>query len=59
MARTFNITSRDAVKKTMRVALNFDGLKKTVIIQDHKNETENLRAMCRELKKYEDSLKIS
>lgn len=59
MDKGFKIISRDGGKKTQRIELELEGRKKAVTIKDHGDETENLRAFCRELKKFEDTLKIN
>ena len=57
MARSFLVTSRDVVGKTMNVRLNIDGETKLVKLKDYEDETENLRAWCRALKTFEDEIK--
>lgn len=54
--RNISFLSRNVSKKTMRVSFDIDGVKKTVVMQDLDNETENLRSWCRELKKFEDEI---
>lgn len=54
----FNVLTKDKQKKTQKIELKLEGVKKVVTIKDYGDETENLRALCRELKKFEDTLSI-
>lgn len=54
----FNVLTKDKQKKTQNIKIEIGGVKKALTIKDYGDETENLRAICRELKKFEDTLSI-
>jgi len=54
----FNVLTKDKQKKTQQIEIELNGVKKVLTIKDYGDETENLRAYCRELKKFEDTLSI-